>query len=419
MKYIVVIGDGMADYPSKNFDGKTPLEVAEHPNMDMLASKGLCGVLNTIPEGLDAGSDIAIMSILGYDPKKYYPGRGSLEAVALGVKLRNEDIAFRCNLATEEDGFLIDYSANHITTEEASKLIDALNNSLGEKNKVRFYVGSGYRHILVLTGKEFSSSVDCKPPHDYVGKKISSIMVKSKSKFGIKTAELLNNLILNSKNVLSIHPVNVDRVKRGLKPANIIWPWSPGKKPRLPSFKKLFGLNGAIISAVPLVKGIGLCAKMSVVDVPGATGFIDTSYEGKAMYALKSLKENDLVVIHVEAPDEAGHLGSFNLKVKAIEDIDKRLIGNLLNNLEDDYAFTVLSDHLTPVSIKTHVRGEVPFLIYSTKWKVKKPPLGCKSLTGRFCEKEAGKAGIKIDEGVNFMSFFLKAGKGVDEAKNE
>ncbi|MCX8175608.1 MAG: cofactor-independent phosphoglycerate mutase [Candidatus Bathyarchaeota archaeon] len=407
MKYVVVIGDGMADYPSKNFKGKTPLEVAEHPNMDMLASKGLCGVLNTIPDGMDAGSDIAIMSILGYNPKKYYTGRGSLEAVALGVKLRNEDIAFRCNLATEEGGFLTDYSANHITTEEASKLIDVLNSTLGEKNKIKFHLGVGYRHILVLTGKEFSSSVDCKPPHDYVGKEIYSIMVKPKSKFGIKTAELLNKLILYSKSILSTHPVNVDRVKRGLKPANIIWPWSPSKKPKLPSFKELYGLKGAVISAVPLVKGIGLYAKMSVINVPGATGFIDTNYEGKAIYALKALKKNDLVVIHVEAPDEAGHLGSFSLKVKAIEDIDKRLIGNLLSNLEDDYAFTVLSDHPTPVSIKTHVKGEVPFLIYSTKWKAKKPLSGCKSLAGCFCEKEAKKTGIKID-GVNFMSFFLK-----------
>ena len=410
MKYIVIIGDGMADYPNVNFKGKTPLEVADHPNMDMLASKGLCGVLNTIPKGMDAGSDIAIMSILGYNPKKYYTGRGPLEAIALGVKLKNGDLAFRCNLATEKDGFLIDYSANHITTEEASKLIDTLNSTIGEKSKIEFYTGVGYRHILVLRGKNFSLSIDCKPPHDFVGKKISSIMVTPKSKSGIKTAELLNKLILDSRKILSSHPVNVDRVKRGLKPANIIWPWSPGKKPKLPSFKRLFGLKGAVISAVSLVKGIGLYAGMSIVNVPGATGFVDTNYEGKAEYALKALKKNDLVVIHVEAPDEAGHLGDFNLKVKAIEDIDKRLIGNLLNNLKGEYAITVLADHLTPVNVKTHVRGEVPFLVYSKKRKVERS-LGCKNLVRCFCEKEAKKTGIKID-GVKFMPFFLRTSDG-------
>lgn len=404
MKYILIIGDGMADYPNEKFNGKTPLEAAHHPNMDKIASMGFCGTLKTIPEDMEPGSDVAILSILGYNPKKYHTGRGAFEAAASGVKLGKKDLAFRCNLITEENGFLADYSAGHISTEEAWKLITSLKRKLKLGGDIAFYRGVSYRHILVLNGKKFSGKLKCTPPHDAVGKKISEILIKPASKSAIKTAEFLNRLMLESKKILSNHPINLRRVAEGKKPANMVWFWGVGGKPRTPSFRKRFGVKGAIISAVNIVKGIGILLGMDVVKVPGVTGFIDTNYEGKADYALKALKNHDLVVIHVEAPDEAGHLGDFRLKVKAIEDMDKRLIGRILERLRGEYTISILSDHPTPIKIKTHVRDPTPFTVYSTCLK-QKP-----STKKHFCEKEAEKSGFHL-EGARFMSFFLKLGR--------
>ena len=404
MKYILVIGDGMADYPVNMYGGKTPLEVADHPWMDKIASAGICGTIQTIPKGMDTGSDVAILSILGYNPKKYHSGRGPLEAVGVGIKLKTNDIAFRCNLITEENGFLKDYSAGHIETKEAEKLINFLNNKLGKKDEIFFYKGVGYRHILILTGKKFSEKVVCTPPHDAVGKKISEILIKPASKSAVKTAEFLNRLMFESKNFLSNHPINLRRIAEGKNPANMVWFWSPGKKPRIPSFKSKFGVKGAVISAVNIVKGIGACLGFKIVKVPGITGYFDTNYEGKADYTLKTLKTHDFVLVHVEAPDEAGHLGDFKLKVKTIEDLDKRLIGRIMKNLKEDYTIAVLADHATPIQTKTHTRDPVPFAVYSTLIHKKD------YLKKHFSEKEAKKSGINL-QGTRFMPMFLKFGK--------
>lgn len=395
----------MADYPFEEFNWKTPLEVAYHPNMDKIASKGLCGTLQTIPKNMDTGSDVAILSILGYNPKRYYTGRGPLEAVATGVKLKAEDLAFRCNLITEKNGFLVDYSAEHISTKEAEELLDSLEKSFGKKGEVSFYKGVGYRHILVLNGKKFSEKLLCTPPHDAVGKKISEILIKPTSKSAVETANFLNRLMLESKKILSNHPVNLKRVVEGKKPANMIWFWGLGRKPKIPSLKKRFGIKGAIISAVNIVKGIGVFLGMDIVEVPGVTGFVDTNYEGKADYALRALETHDLVVVHVEAPDEAGHLGNFKLKVKAIEDLDKRLVGRILKNLkkEEGYTISILADHPTPIKTRTHTDDPVPFAIYSTYSQ-------SSYVEKHFCEREAKKSGLHLS-GVRFMSLFLKFAK--------
>jgi len=321
MKFIMVIADGMADYPVKDLGGKTPLQVADHPNMDKIVSKGVCGTLKTVPEGMEAATDVAVLSILGYDPEKYYVGRGSLEAASLGISLEEDDIAFRCNLITEKNGILRDYSAGHIETEEAKNLIECVNGDLGVSGEIQFHSGVSYRHLLVFRGSHYSKEVKCSPPHDFVGSPIRELMVKPLGEEGEEMATLLNLMIMKSREILSIHPVNMKRVGRGEEPANMIWPWSPGKTPNYSTLKEKFGVNGALISAVDVTKGIGIYAGMDVIGVPGATGYIDTNYEGKAEYALKSLEDHDFVLIHVEAPDEAGHMGDYNLylmKLKVI-----------------------------------------------------------------------------------------------------
>ncbi|RLF15615.1 MAG: cofactor-independent phosphoglycerate mutase [Thermoprotei archaeon] len=366
MKAIVVIGDGMPDLPDDR--GKTPLEEAYHPNMDEIASRGIVGAVDPIPDGMYPGSDVAILGLMGYDPKRYYTGRGPLEAAGTGVELREGDLAFRCNLITVDQGLLIDYSAGHISDEEAKELVAYLNSSLLTDGYARLYVGVSYRHTLILRGG-FSDHIKCTPPHEAVGKRIEDILAAPLSKDGEHTAKYLNKLILKSYELLAEHELNLKRVKRGLKPANMMWPWGFGRKPSLPSFKTLHGLSSAVISAVSLVKGIGVLAEMKLLEVPGATGYLDTNYEGKADYALRALEEGvDVVFIHVEAPDEAGHQGSFELKVKAIEDLDKRLLGRLLDRVGEDVLIALLSDHLTPVSLRVHVKGPVPFAAAKAKW---------------------------------------------------
>ncbi|HEX9862691.1 MAG TPA: cofactor-independent phosphoglycerate mutase [Candidatus Bathyarchaeia archaeon] len=365
MKYVLVIGDGMADYPVPELGNLTPLQAAHKPNMDSIAAKGRSGLLRTVPDGFTPGSDTAILSVLGYSPKRFCPARGPLEAAARGIQLNKNDVAFRCNLITEKDGILVDYAAGHISSSEASKLIAAVKANFEKLGEIEFFSGLDYRHFLILRNFPYSQLIECTPPHDAIGAEVAAVLPKAKSKEAREAVNLLREAIQQSKSVLESHPVNIARQKAGKRPGNMIWPWGGGTKPAMPSFKEKYGLNAAVISAVDLVKGIGTYAKMKIINVPGASGLADTNYEGKADAALKALEDNDFVFVHVEAPDEAGHVKDYRLKVKTIEDLDKRLVGRLLRGLREPYAIAVLPDHPTPIIIGTHTRDPVPFAIQS------------------------------------------------------
>jgi 2,3-bisphosphoglycerate-independent phosphoglycerate mutase len=365
MKYILVVGDGMADYPVPELGNKTPLQTAYKPNMDSIAAKGQSGLIKTVPDELSPGSETAICSLLGYDPRKYCTGRGPLEAPSRGIRLGENDAAYRCNLITEKDGVIVDYSAGHITTEESSKLIASINKAFGKLGKIEFYPGLDYRHFLILRNIPKPELIQCTPPHDAIGVNFSAVLPKAKLAEAEKTARLLRELINRSGGILRTHPVNIAREKAGKRPGNLIWPWGGGKKPSMPTLKEKYGLKAAVISAVDLVKGIGTYAGMEIINVPGATGLYNTNYEGKADAALKALEDNDLVFVHVEAPDEAGHLRDYALKVKTIEDLDKRLLGRILDGLTEPYAIAISPDHPTPIKIGTHSRDPVPFAIKS------------------------------------------------------
>jgi len=367
MKYVVVVGDGMADYPIPELGNRTPLQVAHKPNMDAIAAKGRSGLLRTVPDGLNPGSDVAILSVLGFNPKQFYTGRGAFEAVARGIKLKDNDVAFRCNLITEKDGVLADYSAGHITSKDSTPLMEVVKKACEKPGEIEFYSGLDYRHFLILRNAPFSLQIECTPPHDAIGAEISAVLPKAKLPEAEKTASLLREAIRRSKEVLEAHQVNVARQKSGKNMGNMIWPWGGGKKPSMPLFKEKYGLKAAVISAVDLAKGIGIYTGMKVIDVPGATGRDDTNYEGKADYALKALKDNDFVFVHVEATDEAGHAKDYKLMVKTIEDLDKRLLGRILDGLKEPYAIAVLPDHPTPIKIGTHTREPVPFAIKSPR----------------------------------------------------
>ncbi|MCW4016451.1 MAG: cofactor-independent phosphoglycerate mutase [Candidatus Bathyarchaeota archaeon] len=407
MKYLLVIGDGMADYPVAELGNKTPLQVANKPNIDMIAAKGRNGLLKTVPEALTPGSGPALLSVLGYDPSSYYTGRGPFEAAARNIKLNKNDVAYRCNLITEKDGILVDYSADHITNSEAEELIDLLKRKMQKQGEVEFFVGLSYRHFLILRNYMHNELVECNLPHDSIGKKISEILPKAKTEQTKSTAALLSKMILESKQILEKHPVNVARERAGKRAGNMIWPWGGGKTPVMPTFKERHGVTSAVISAVDLMKGIGVYAGMKVIQVPGATGLYDTNYEGKADHALEALEEYDMVVVHVEAPDEAGHSRDCNLKVKTIEDLDKRLLGRALDGLKEECVVAVLPDHPTPISIGTHTRDPVPFAIYSPSAKA--------DCVKRFDEDSAKKGVYGLVEGEAFMSLFL--GKNGDSSK--
>ena len=357
MKYIVLVGDGMADYPIPELGGLTPLQAADTPNMNFIAKHGKCGLAKTVPDDKPPGSDVANLSIMGYDPDKYYSGRGPLEAASIGINLEKDDIAFRCNLITEKNGLIADYSSGHISSEEAGILIKAVDKELGKS--CRFHAGVSYRHLLVMKRAEFAQ---CTPPHDVVGQPVEDVLPRGED------SQYLISLIKASQPVLENHEVNNKRKKAGKNTANLIWPWGQGKAPEMPLFKDMSGVSGSIISAVDLLKGIGKYAGLNVIDVPGATGYLDTNFSGKAQYALDSLKERDFVLVHVEAPDEAGHMGNIEAKIKAISDFDEKVVGGMLNELGGfgDYKILVLPDHPTPISIKTHTREPVPFAIYSS-----------------------------------------------------
>jgi 2,3-bisphosphoglycerate-independent phosphoglycerate mutase len=357
MKLVVLLGDGMADLPLAVLQGKTPLQVAKKPNIDRLARLGRSGLAQTVPKGFPPGSDVANLSVVGYLPAKHYTGRAPLEAAAMGVELGPDDIAFRCNFVTVEDGVMKDYSAGHITTEEGRELIEALRPLMPER---RLYAGVSYRNLLVL--QEGAKAV-CTPPHD-----ISDQPVAEHLPCGPGSKKIVQ-LMEAAKPILARHPVNEKRIAAGKRPANMIWLWGQGPAPAMPSFAEKYGLKGAMISAVDLLKGIGRYAGLEVIYVPGATGNIDTNYEGKVQATLEALKSCDFVYLHIEAPDEAGHEGNIELKVQAIELFDEKVVGPVIEGLEksgEDWRVLVMPDHATPISIKTHSCDPVPFAIMGT-----------------------------------------------------
>jgi len=402
MKYLLIVGDGMADYPVPELGNKTPLQAANKPNMDMIATKGCSGLLRTVPEELTPGSGTAILSVLGYDPRRFYTGRGPFEAASRNIRLDENDVAYRCNLITEKDGILVDYSADHITNNESAELIESIKKNFENLGEVEFFAGLSYRHFLILRNYLYNEIIECTPPHDAIGTEISKVLPKAKTEEAKSTVNLLNRLILDSKKVLEHHPVNLARENAGKRPGNMIWPWGGGRKPTMPTYKQKYGVDAAVISAVDLVKGIGVYAGMKVVDVPGATGLYDTNYEGKAEFALKALDDHDMVFVHVEAPDEAGHSRDYKLKVKTIEDLDKRLLGHILNELKEDYVIAVLPDHPTPIKIGTHTRDPVPFAIYD-------PSVEADGVE-KFDEFSVKSGRFGLIEGESFMSLFLRKG---------
>ncbi len=423
-KYIVVLIDGASDYPLAELGGKTPLQVANKPEIDELARHGVVGMVNTIPEGVVPGSDSANLSILGYDPRVYSTGRSSLEAVSMGLELSEKDVTFRCNLVTLSDErsypekIMLDYSAGEITTGEAKILINDLAKEL-QTDRIRFYTGISYRHIIVWRDGigEVDESTLLTPPHDISGRKIASYLPKGKN------SSIFLDFMLKADVILKDHPVNTARIKAGKNPANSIWIWAKATKPALDSFYEKYGINGSVISAVDLVKGIGICAGLKPVDVKGATGNIHTDFEGKARAALKELESGqDLVYIHIEAPDECGHQGDFKEKIRAIELIDSKVIRILkeeLNSLETDYSMMILPDHPTPIIKKTHTSDPVPFLIYDSRdWSTIRTGAGTRTVTREdegtqnssniYDEFYPQTTGLFISEGHKVMDYFLR-----------
>jgi len=363
MKSVVILGDGMADYPVSELDGKTPLMVAKKPAMDRIAREGRTGLFRTIQPDMPTGSAVANLSVLGYDPRSTFSGRGVLEAASLGIPVQPNDLVLRINLITIEDGKIKSHSSGHISNGEAFQLIGDLQ-PLFAGLGVSLHQGLSYRHVLILPGG--NADVDCTPPHDHIGEEAGVLGVRPLTDRAVPTAVLLNRLVSESQELLKSHPVNLRRISEGRLPANSLWPWSPGKKPRMESFEKRFGARGAVISAVDLIKGLAVYAGMDVIQVDGATGLYDTNYEGKAAACLETLKNHDFVYVHVEAPDEAGHDRNLNLKIQCIEDLDRRLVQRILDGLDRkamEAVVALLPDHPTPVAHGKHVRDPVPVAI--------------------------------------------------------
>ncbi len=365
MKYIIILADGASDYPVPELGGKTPLMVANKPNIDALCRRSRCGLLETVPGDMPPGSEIANLAVLGYDVRKVYQGRGVLEAASLGVLLDSGELAMRCNLiCVDPEGKIKNHSAGHISSEESHQLIDFINRNLSTEH-FRFYNGVSYRHLFVMKGG--SNQIECTPPHDVPGTPFRQVLVKSRKPDGEGTAALLNELILKSQQTLPEHPVNKARVGAGKDPANSLWFWSPGYKPQMQTFQELYGKTGAVISAVDLIYGIGAYAGFEAVKVPGSTGLWNTNYEGKAQAAVDALKRVDLVYLHIEASDEAGHEGDYELKVRTLEYLDQRVVKYIVEQtagLEEPVTIAILPDHPTPCALRTHVHDPVPFMIY-------------------------------------------------------
>lgn len=366
MKYVIVLGDGMADWPVNELGGKTILQAARTPYMDMLAAKGRTGMLKTVPDGFVPGSEVANMGVLGYDVTEVYEGRGVLEAANIGVNLRPGEMGMRCNVICVQDGCIRNHSAGHISTGEADELIRTLEQELGTDD-VHFHTGIQYRHLLTICGGD--KRVTCTPPHDVPGQPFRPLLVKADVPEAEPTARLLNDLILRSQDILKNHPVNLRRIAAGKDPANSIWPWSPGYRPKMRTLEEMFPRihRSSVISAVDLIKGIGHYAGMKVLEVEGATGLFDTNYENKAKAAIEALRTDDFVYVHVEAPDEAGHEGDVRLKLRIVEDLDSRLIAHIYNEVSgwsEPVCIAVLPDHPTPCAHRTHTSDPIPFLIY-------------------------------------------------------
>ena len=402
MKYIVILGDGMADYGIDEFDGKTILDVADKPNIDYMSRHGELGLVKTVADGMKPGSDVANLSVMGYDTKQYYTGRSPLEAASIGVPLKDSDVTFRCNLVTlsdeenYEDKTMLDYSSGEITTDESRELIKSIAKEL-DTDIIKFYPGVSYRHLTVWDGG--STNVSLTPPHDISDKKIKEYLPS-----GDHAGEILE-MMKKSEKILKNHPVNLERIKNGKNPATSIWIWGEGKKPQLSLFEEKYGLKGSVISAVDLIKGIAICAGMRSIDVEGTTGTYETNFDGKADAALKALLDDgdDFVYIHMEAPDECGHQGDAPHKKLSVELIDEKVVGKIrkvLSGKNVAYKMLIMPDHPTPIKLKTHVSDPVPYIIYSSDESV--------SSDLDYNEENAKKTGIYIQEGCTLMDKFLK-----------
>lgn len=402
MKYIVVLGDGMADYPCEEFGGKTPLMVANKPNIDLIASKGICGLVKTVPNGMPPGSDTANLSAMSYDPKIYYTGRSPLEAVSIGIDLELTDVSYRCNTVTlsNEDNFedctMVDYSCDEISTEESSIIINDMAKHFGN-NSLLLYPGFSYRHCLVLKNGEDGAILT--PPHDISGKKITDYLPKGTN------GQMLYNIMKESYSLLKDHPINISRRERGLNPVSCLWFWGEGRKPALSSFEEKYGIKGSVVSAVDLIKGIAICAGLNSIDVEGATGNIHTNFDGKAKAAINTLlNDSDFVYIHLEAPDECGHRYEVDNKVRSIELIDEKIVGPVVHAMEqagEEYSILVMPDHPTPLSLRTHVSDPVPFALYrSTDVR--------KGQVSTYNEETAKSTDLYIEKGHTLLDLLIK-----------
>jgi 2,3-bisphosphoglycerate-independent phosphoglycerate mutase len=393
MKYVIIIPDGAADEPIEQFGGKTVFEAADIPNIDHLSKTGRLGLVQTVPAKMSPGSDVAMMSLLGYDPKRYYTGRAPLEAVAMNIQLEPTDWVFRCNLVTIADNKMADHSAGHISSPEGAKIIEDLNKNFGS-DKIKFYSGVSYRHLCVIKGTEFD--VYTEPPHDIIGQSAEKNLPRGKN------ADILTDLMAKSKQLLAEHEINKIRRDLGENPVSSIWLWGQGKKASMDSFQSRFGLRGTSITAVDLVRGISKLIGFDLIQVEGATGFADTNYNGKAQAAIDALEKYDLVFVHIEGPDEAGHAGNPELKKLAVERIDKYVVGPVYKALQkyDGWRMLVMPDHPTPCKGQAHTGGPVPFVMAGT---------GLDPLLGNpFSENFAAQSGLKIEKGYELMEYFIK-----------
>ncbi len=401
MKYVIFLGDGMADYPCDSLNGKTPLCVANKPNIDALCAKGELGLVKTVDNSLAPGSDVANLSVMGYDPMQYYTGRSPLEALSIGVTLKDSDVTFRANVVTlsneenYEDKTMVDYSSGEITTEEAHELINYLKEQIKFEH-ISLYGGTSYRHLLVWDGG--STNVTLTPPHDISDRKITEYLPKGDG------ADVILEIMKKSHELLLEHPINKKRIARGLNPANSLWIWGEGTKPALSLFREKYGVSGTMISAVDLLKGIGFGAGMDIINVPGATGNIDTNFDGKAQAAIDAFKNGtDFVYIHMEAPDECGHHGDLEDKIKSIELIDEKVVGPVvayLNSTGEEFKVLITPDHPTPIALKTHVHDAVPFVIFDSRKDT--------GLNVSYTEENAKETGLYIEPGYTLMERFLK-----------
>jgi 2,3-bisphosphoglycerate-independent phosphoglycerate mutase len=390
MKYGVLIVDGASGWPLEEYGGKTCLELAETPNLDAVAAEGLVGLAQTVPAGMEPSSACACMSLLGYDPEVYYRGRAAIEAVGMGIPIGSGEVVFRCNLVAVRDGRMWSYSSGHISSQEATRLIEALNHSLGSDD-VCFHPGIGYRHLLKLKGHQETLKATCTPPHNIPGGKISDFIPHGPG------SEFLRQLMEDSEAVLNEHPVNVDRQKHGDIPATMIWLfWGSSCVPDMPAFEKVYGLRAALTSGVDLLGGLGQMMAMDILDIPGVTDGMDNDFAGQTMGALKSLDDHDMAVVHMEAPDEAGHVGSIEEKVRAIEVIDREAVARLRTFAPGGFRLLIMPDHSTPVKVQAHIAEPVPFVLWG--------PAFTANGAGRLTEAGAKKTGLFFENGYNIMS---------------